>query len=241
VSRDTLGAVWLVLMLLVLAGCAGMPKEPAGPPSGPPTDFPAAAYLGVPGLAGQRFRIVPQASELRVYVHRGGRLARLGHNHVLRSHALQGFVLLASDPRQSRADLYLPVASLEVDPPELRRQGGPELASVPSEHDIAATRGNMLGSAVLDEKHYPYVEVSARIAAGMLPSPVLDLAVTLRNTTRHRQAPAHVVRSGQEIRVTGELDLRQTDFGITPFSVLGGALTVEDQVHLVYSIVARAF
>jgi hypothetical protein len=37
----------------------------------------------------------------------------------------------------------------------------------------------------------------------------------------------------------GELRLRQSDFGITPFSVLGGALTVEDELRVRYRLLAR--
>ena len=39
--------------------------------------------------------------------------------------------------------------------------------------------------------------------------------------------------------MSGELALRQTDFGITPLSVAGGAIQVQDEVKLRFDIHAR--
>ncbi len=45
-----------------------------------------------------------------------------------------------------------------------------------------------------------------------------------------------MVRSGNEFAASGDLMLRQTDFGITPLSVLGGALQVQYAVAVRFSI-----
>ena len=62
-----------------------------------------------------RFRIVPSHSKLTVKVYRAGALASLGHNHVIDSRAVDGFVYLADDISRARADLFVPVASFVVD------------------------------------------------------------------------------------------------------------------------------
>jgi hypothetical protein len=41
------------------------------------------------------------------------------------------------------------------------------------------------------------------------------------------------------IEVNGALNLKQSDFGIVPFSVLGGAIAVADELELQYRIVAE--
>jgi len=46
--------------------------------------------------------------------------------------------------------------------------------------------------------------------------------------------------SGGTLTVTGELRLRQSELGLTPFSALMGALAVEDEMRVRFRIVARA-
>ena len=45
---------------------------------------------------------------------------------------------------------------------------------------------------------------------------------------------------GSELQVQGELPLKQTDLGLTPFSLFGGALRVQDDIKVRFNIVARA-
>jgi hypothetical protein len=53
------------------------------------------------------------------------------------------------------------------------------------------------------------------------------------------QVPLTVTESPEAIAVKGELALRQTDFGITPLSVVGGAIQVQDEVKLRFDVRAR--
>jgi hypothetical protein len=41
------------------------------------------------------------------------------------------------------------------------------------------------------------------------------------------------------MRVSGRLAFEQTDFGITPYSLLGGAIAVRNEVDLRFRIIAR--
>jgi hypothetical protein len=50
--------------------------------------------------------------------------------------------------------------------------------------------------------------------------------------------PVAMNRDGNSLVVTGTADLLQTDFGMTPFSVMGGGLRVEDKVRVRFHIVA---
>jgi hypothetical protein len=47
------------------------------------------------------------------------------------------------------------------------------------------------------------------------------------------------VATAAGITASGELTLKQSDFGITPFSVLGGALAVQDQLELRFELSAQ--
>jgi hypothetical protein len=51
--------------------------------------------------------------------------------------------------------------------------------------------------------------------------------------------PASVRIDDAQLDIAGRLELNQTDFGITPFSILGGAIAVQDRLGLSFRIRAR--
>jgi hypothetical protein len=48
--------------------------------------------------------------------------------------------------------------------------------------------------------------------------------------------PVEIEYSKDSLNVAGKLVLKQTDFGIEPYSVLGGVLRVKDAVVLVFRL-----
>jgi hypothetical protein len=121
---------------------------------------------------------------------------------------------------------------LTVDEPGLRAAAG--LDTRPSAEAIAGTRHNML-TRVLDAERFPWVDVAiARSAAD-----TVDAAITLHGVTRRYTVPVALEQGPAGVRVRGTLALRQTDFGLVPFAVLGGAMAVQDELALRFDIVAR--
>ena len=216
-----------VFAIGLLASCGSQPQAPVPPASEVPPNFPVAYYRQVAAQGGRVFRIDPSASIVTVVVRRDGSLARLGHDHVVAGHDVRGFV--APDAR--RADVYVRLDRLVVDEPALRTEAG--FDTRPSDQDIAGTRRNMLNA--LDAGSYPFALISVTGVADA----TLRLAITLHGTTRSIDVPARIAVSGDAVDVAGELALKQTDFGITPLSVLGGAINVQDQVELRFRIRAR--
>lgn len=230
------------------APIAPQPEPPAPAPKGEsvtltaamPRDFPVDRYRQAAAAGKQVFRIQPRASQLRILVYRGGRLAKLGHNHVIASQGEGGYILLATDLTRSRFDLYLPVSTLRVDDPDHRQQAGEDFASTPSAADIESTRQNMLSEQVLDAGRFNFVLMSGRLTGGRLPRPELEVDLTLRGIAHAlKLRPRVEVRNGRLV-VSGEFGLKQSDFGITPFSVLMGALLVKDEVRVQFHLVAAA-
>ena len=43
---------------------------------------------------------------------------------------------------------------------------------------------------------------------------------------------------GDRLTATGEFAVKQSDLGLKPFSVLGGALQVQDQMKVKFSVIA---
>jgi polyisoprenoid-binding protein YceI len=58
----------------------------------------------------------------------------------------------------------------------------------------------------------------------------------LHGTSRTLNVPLDVNTEPGALTVRGTLQIRQTDFGITPFSILGGAIQVKDEVDVRFDI-----
>ena len=206
-------------------------------------DVPSAALpapaeeAAVPGGA-RVLEIDPDRSVVTLLVRRAGPLARLGHNHVITSAQESGRAWLGPEPRQSGFEIRLPVGAFVVDEPAARLAAGAEF---PGELPAEAREGtyrNMLRAEVLDGEHHPEVVVRASRISGTWQQPVVVARITLRGATRDVEVPVELQRDPQSIRATGTLQIRQTDFGITPFSVGGGAIQVADAVDIRFEITA---
>ena len=227
-------ALSIAAVALLLSACVAPPRPVAEtPPAALPPAFPEQTYRQAAARGEPVYRVDPRASMLIVYVYRGGSLARLGHDHVISSGDLQGYVMIAGDSSPSRADLYLAVADMTVDDPELRAEAGFDTQL--SEKDIEGTRANMLNK-VLDASTYPYLELSAAVAMGAPPRVLLDAELTWHGTTRRITVPANVEIEGDRLSASGAFELWQSAFGIEPFSVLGGALRVEDRIDVRFEL-----
>lgn len=226
----------MAALVMAVVGCAPAPKPEPAPEA--PADFPAAVYRAAHAAGASVYCLDPGRSSLVVRVYRAGPLARLGHDHVVSTRAIHGYVWQATDPARSRADVYVPVGALEVDDPQLRAEAG--LHATLSEADIAATRRNMMGK-VLEAERYPYVQVRATWDPGAgAESRRLAVALTLHGVTRHRAVPVRLALDEGLLRMEGALRIAQSDFGITPFSALGGALRVADRVDMQFRLRARS-
>lgn len=224
----------MVALVALITACSQPAQEPTSlsASDSPPADFPAAAYTEA-AARGQRVLQIDSAHSLLVItVRRGGTLARLGHDHVVASHALQGYV----QPEQGRADLFVALDKLSVDEPALRAQAG--LDSQPSAADIAATRANMLGK-VLQTSQFPFARIHVQTPPNADGEATLALDLTLRGVTRNLSVPAQLRDERDGLHITGELSFDQSNFGIAPFSILGGAIQVQDRLELRFEVQAN--
>lgn len=232
-GRGLIGSGLSLLVLLLCAACQTITptgKQPAVPALAP------APPLPVEGST--HFRIDPGKSVLRILVYRGGPLAEFGHNHVIEAGGLEGDVYLMPDLRASGFRFRIPVAGLVVDPDAARQEEGKDFATQPSPQAIAGTRENMLGAKVLDAANYPEIVVRSLGMTGPAWAPDMTVRITLHGVSRDMTVPVAMNRDGNSLVVTGTADLLQTDFGMTPFSVMGGGLRVEDKVRVRFHIVA---
>src|SRR5712691_3606704 len=147
--RAGLAAAFFSTMLALMLGACAPPVRERGPAAGPPADFPGAHYLEALAQGKPVFRVDSRESFVAIEVRRGGSLARLGHDHVVASHEVGGYVA----PDEGRADLYFQLDRLEVDEAALRAEAG--FDTQPTQSDIEGTRANML-VRVLEADRFPF-------------------------------------------------------------------------------------
>jgi hypothetical protein len=236
----TVASMWLL-------GCAPT-EQPRPSPDNAAANTAGASHLATlsEGPGQTRYLLEPNASELLFYTWRGGKLAKFGHNHVVAARALEGQMAVTDALVGSRFELHIPLAQLQVDEPLLRAAGGESFASKPTTEDVAATRQNMLGERGLDESRYPVVRIHGDVIQVEQDRATLSASINIHGVTQRQNVVVTLTRnertgdaSSRRLRIRGKLQLNQTDFGITPFSIMLGALTVLDEVSVTFDLAAR--
>ena len=219
----------LILCATLLASCGTHTPQPATPAT---ASIPDPGWYERAAKAGQQIYTIDSAQSLiTVVVRRGGPMARFGHDHVVASRSIIGKVA----PDAGRADFQFRLDQMTVDEAALRTEAG--LTTQPDADAIEGTRLNML-NRVLEAERFPLVLLRAE--RNVPDDGMLRLSVTLHGVQRSMQVPVTIERGVASLTATGMLTLLQTDFGITPMSVMGGAMRVEDPMELRFKIVATA-
>lgn len=216
---------WLVgLTVLLTAACSSVSPPPALP-EGAPSDYPIERFE-----SGRDFTVV--SGEITLKVYRSGRLAKLGHNHVITSDALEGWIHFGDS---LYAELYLPVAVLVVDDLQARAAAGEGFESVPNERDIQGTRRNMLSAKLLAAQEHPFL----RISVSAVDDDTAQADFTVAGQQSSKNVPVTVSVEGDELSASATFQLSHEELGLTPFSALGGAITVSDEIDVEVSLVGR--
>ncbi len=224
-------SAWVLLLGILLVACQTTPPprqiDATRPAEAPEPEWPA----------GQEFVVDTEASELRIVVESAGRLARFGHPHVLGGPVLSGRVIVAEDWMDSAFKLVVSVNDLVLDKPDWRVAEGfsPELP----DGAIEDTRENLLSAEVLDASNHPTIHIRSLNLVGPRFQPDLDVRVTLRDQSRDLTVPISLDLAQDRLIATGRFAFLQSDFGMEPFSALGGALAVGDELLVRFRIVAH--
>lgn len=225
-QRSLLGLAALGGALGGFAGCAG-PRRPAD--AGPGFPPPATGWRE------------PLEAWLRILVFRGGAAAQLGHNHVIEAGDLRA-ALFWPDEAAARARrwpeatlaLDFSLDALVMDRPAARTELGPAFASVLSDEDRAGTLANL--RRALQAERFGRVRVQSTRIVGEEPLLAVTAAIEWHGQVRSEKLAVQL----QGNRAQGRAVLRQSDFGIQPFSVLGGLLAVQDEVVVEFGLMRAA-
>jgi polyisoprenoid-binding protein YceI len=156
-------------------------------------------------------------SVMTVRVYKAGLLSAMGHNHEIAAPVAAGTV----DAGARQVELHVHARALEVRDPGV------------SDKDRAEIQSNMLGKQVLDAEGNPEIVFrSTGAEAAGAGSWKVTGDLTLRGQTH---AVVVEVREDGEHYV-GTARFKQTEFGIQPIKVAGGAVRVKDEIAIEFNI-----
>ena len=223
----------LLAGVLALSACRTAP-----PPPPPPVPAPPPAPVIVPERI-DHYRVDDQASQVLILVYRDGRMARLGHNHVLRVRQLSGEVVVPKQIANTTFTLEFPVAALSVDETALRAEQGEDFKATIDAASIDGTRGHMLGDRLLDAAHFPVI----RLQSGPLSDDgehwTATISITVRDHVSTVVVPVSLTMNSESLTASGEFDLSHSQLGLTPYSVGLGAIRVAETMHVRFRVLAR--
>ena len=178
-----------------------------------------------------RYEINPILSRIRLKVYASGLLSALGHSPTIVVRNFSGHVVVPDAPAGASAmTLSIPAAGLAV--------GDDVKASDRREID------RVMQTDVLEVTAYPSITFVATEATGVAPGPgsfsaAITGTLTLHGVSRPERIEALVNVLGDRLTASGQGVIRQSDYGIKPVSIAGGALKLKDEIDLSFDIVAR--
>jgi polyisoprenoid-binding protein YceI len=191
-------------------------------------------FSGAAAHAGTRaeYAISSEKSELQISVYKEGLFKAFGHDHLISASMLSGRVLFDEENLQdSTVDLTVETASLRViDPGE-------------SASDRQQVQSTMAGKSVLDVERFPTIRfTSTGVVREKKPKTSWEMTLEgnliLHGVEKPISLPLHLSEKDGELRAVGEVSILQTDFGITPIKVGGGAVKVKNKIHIRFDVVA---
>lgn len=224
-----LNKIAVAVLMLCAAACAARHPRPAAPPAS------AEAVLQSLPAPGE-YPIDSNDSELRLLVYRAGPLRNLGHNHVMVNRALTGHVQIGADVSASSFSLHLRADAFLIDDAQSRQEEGGEFTGDVPEDAKAGTRRNMLSGAVLDAAEYPEITVKSASLSGRLNQLNADLEISAAGHTSRMSVPLILQGDAHHFIASGSVELRQSALGLVPYSLMHGALQVQDAMQLKFKI-----
>lgn len=180
------------------------------------------------------YTIVAGESSFWVFVPKTGLLSGFAHDHEIGVKSFTGKIVVPeSGAGGGSLELDVDATSLAV------------LDKKPSEEDKKKIY-NSMHNEVLESAKYPKIAFkSASVSdlkqtGGENYSFILNGDLTLHGVTKRIAVPVSLTINAQQLRAEGKHTLRQTDFGIKPYSAAGGTVKVKNEITVNFNIVARS-
>lgn len=235
----------LAMMTIATAGAADPGTTKAAPPAAPvatpttttaTTTPPATPVVAPPASpASKTYVLDPKKSMVFVIVKNdpSSLLSGLAHDHAIGATGWTGSVTWPIDAGATcKIEITVPVAGLEVDIAGYREKAGLDGQEVSAE-DKAKIKENFSGSRQLDAKNYPNITFTSTACKGAGTAFMIEGDMTLRGQTRKVVVPMTIKTDGTSFSASGKFTLRGSDYGMPPFSAVGGTLRNQDSLTFV--------
>lgn len=188
--------------------------------------------------APQPVKFSVDVKESRIYVKVTSATA-LGHSHGVEGKLQEGRIAFAEGGK-----LVFDMASFTADARTARERVGltPEFAK----EQAKQVNDAMLGERTLHVKRFPTAVYEIKSLkpldgqkVGQPGKYAVEGAFTLRGKERIVRFDALLGKQPDALRLTGTFSLRQTDYGIEPYSALGGLLRVADELTVMGDLMLR--
>jgi polyisoprenoid-binding protein YceI len=183
------------------------------------------------GLALAKFAIDPGASRFTVQAFATGLLSSFGHNPTIGIRDFDGEI--ECDPgtyQNARLRLSLRTRSMDV-LDEMKRDDREKLEQEMYGKVLEADR---FLTATFESK-----EITIQKLGDDLFMAHVKGELQFHGTSHDHNFDARVTRMGTILRISGQFPLKQSDYGIKPFSFAGGALKLKDELKFGFELVAR--
>lgn len=184
-----------------------------------------------PEPALMRFLIDKNASRFTVQAFATGLLSSFGHNPTIGIRDFEGEIQFIPET-YDKASLHLSLKTTGLDVlDEMKSSDRKQLEQTMYEQVLEVQR---FPGAVYESKDIK-VEKPGN-------SPIVARVngeLTFHGVSQNQSIVARVADMGSVLRISGDFELRQSDFGVKPVSFAGGALRLKDQLKFTFELVAR--
>lgn len=180
------------------------------------------------------YKIVAGESSFWIFVPKTGLLSGLAHDHEIGVKSFTGKIIVPE------AGAIGGLLEMDVDAQSLA-----VLDKKPGEDDKKKIYNSMHNEVLESAKHpkinFKSVSVNDLKQTGSDNySFTLNGDLTLHGVTKRIAFPVSLTINAQQLRAEGKYTLRQTDFGIKPYSAAGGTVKVKNEITVHFNIVAKA-
>ena len=198
------------------------------------------------------FAIKSDDSVFAIVTQKAGVAAKLAHNHFIAARSFDAKLSAdSSNLNKGSFEFKTKVNDLEVDRADLQKRWYPTVQALGwlkepfeslKDSDRETIRENMLASDQLNSEKFP--DISAKIEKITDDASKIGernygkkatVALTIRGKTVTRDFAANINLQGQELQVDAAGALKFTDFGISPYKALLGALGNDDRFYMLVS------
>jgi polyisoprenoid-binding protein YceI len=163
------------------------------------------------------YRIAPD-SRFDVVTGKAGLFGAFGHKHRIRATEFDGTIVYDPDNAfGSSIEIVLQTAGLIVVPEGADEKDAPKVERTMRE-------------SVLPPSEYPTIEFESRIVTAIDDGVQVVGDLTIAERARPVAVDVTITQGGDTLTATGTFSVKQTDFGIEPYSAAGGTIKVADEV-----------